>query len=210
MMRPSLLPLFPLLLLAACATPEAAAPQPGLATATAAPAAAAPAAARPAIDFPATLGSFQRRGEVTDYGAASGLGRAAGYHRANGDYATVYLYDRRQRRAPEGAMSPDVAAELQVTRQELDGVMALGRYRAVEPADPELLVERTRSGGPGLRCNNYRITQTHGGTTGDAVCVTVLDGQFLKVRSTAANGDPRRANLIGAELILAMQEAARR
>ena len=195
------LTLLPLLLLAACATPNAGTPAGSTAMGSNMP------AARAAADFPPVLGSFRRSGAVTDYGAATGLGRSARYQRENGDFATVYLYDRGQRRAPEGPSSPDVVAELSATRAELQAVVAMGRYRSVQPAEAELLIERRSDGKPGMRCNNYNIVQGDGAATGDGVCVTVLNGQFLKVRSTAANGNPRRASLVAAELILAVQDA---
>jgi hypothetical protein len=139
-----------------------------------------------------------------------GAGRSAAYQRANGDYATVYIYDGGQRRAPEGPAGPDVAAELKNAGAQLVLIGGIsGRNQSIQPAEPEFLVERSTSGKLGLRCQNFRTMRVGGSTVGDAVCLTVLNGQFLKVRATSANGDPRRAAAIGGELVLAMQDAPR-
>lgn len=154
--------------------------------------------------LPAALGAYRRTGPVTDYerGSGNGLGASVRYVPANGDRAraTVYVYDRGQRRRPEGGASPDVAQELRAVSGEIDAMVQAGRYRSAS-AEGGTGVGRVSEPGS-ARCTGFRVLQEDGAPTGDSACVAVQDGRFVKVRVTTwAQPDPDAASGIAAALI---------
>jgi len=164
--------------------------------------------------LPQQLGSFQSTGEFTDFEqrpGGAGLGVSMGYARKDGARATLYLYDRGRRRAPEGGQNPDLPAELAQTVRELTAAIGQGYYTAVTPVETNLLI--TGNGNyPGIRCSNFRLTRNDGSQTGESVCVTVLAGRFVKARvSLRQSDDVQQATFAAIELMLEMQlRAARR
>jgi len=136
--------------------------------------------------LPATLGGFGRDGEVVDFERrpnGAGYGASLRYTPRSGAraVATVFLYDRGARRAPEGGAGREVAEEMRVAVGEVGSLVRTGRYRSVsEGTEMELGAEAGR-----FRCATFEVIQGDGATTGDAVCLGVRQGAFLKVRVTA-------------------------
>lgn len=154
--------------------------------------------------LPSDLGSFRRVDPFIDYErqpGGSGLGASVRYVPRNGQKAraTVYVYDRGQRRGPEGAGSPDVAEELRAVHAELNVAVRVRMYRAVMPDAP--LTLRTSDGVELARCATFRVVQANGAVTSDAACLGIQHGRFLKVRFTAEDApDPAAAGLAAAKL----------
>ncbi|WBV42124.1 hypothetical protein [Pseudoroseomonas cervicalis] len=161
-------------------------PLPGQAAGTAQLTAAASPELRLLAALPDPLSGLRRHGPVTDFAAnpaaPPGLGVAQRYVPVSGErlVATLYLYDRGRRQSPEGAASPALALELNQTAAEMRAMVQMGRYRAVTPAASSAVPDR--DGTPGLRCATFEAVQEDGSTTGEAVCLTVLGGRFVKTR----------------------------
>ncbi|MDQ1078594.1 hypothetical protein [Pseudoroseomonas cervicalis] len=158
----------------------------GQAAGTAQLAAAASPELRLMAALPDPLAGLRRHGPATDFGAnpaaPPGLGVAQRYVPVSGErlVATLYLYDRGRRQGPEGAGSPALELELNQTAAEMRAMVQMGRYRAVTPATSSAVPDR--NGVPGLRCATFEAVQEDGSTTGEAVCLTVLGGRFVKTR----------------------------
>jgi hypothetical protein len=170
-----------------------------------------PDAAAELTALPAELLSMRRVGTVTDYRQLTGdagLGASVRYEPTSGEnaIAMVYIYDRGQRRAPEGASSPEVEAELRQATGEILAVLRLGRFRAVKP-EAGITVSGP-DGLPGIRCAIFRIIQSSGQETGDGVCVTVRRGRFMKVRLTSAiSADPLITGVLASSFAMALIDA---
>lgn len=161
----------------------------------------ASAPARAVAALPSELPGFRRVGEVTDFErrpGGAGLGASVRYRPTGAEriVATVFVYDRGLKDLT-GAAEAAVAEELRAAHAELDGVARMGRYRSVA-ADQGLAMT-----GPGgtVRCATFRIVQQDGQTTGDAACVAVRAGRFLKVRITNYDSaDPAVAGLLAGSI----------
>ncbi|MBP0491269.1 hypothetical protein [Roseomonas indoligenes] len=139
--------------------------------------------------LPVEFDGFRRVGNPLNFeGQPGGAGLGAGvrYAPANGERIalTVYIYDRGRPRAPEGGASPDVLDELRTTTAELNAAVRAGIYRSVK-------FNTGMNLGQGnvpteLRCLNFSMVQRDGTPTGDSVCVTVVNGRFMKVRLTVS------------------------
>ncbi|WP_419897850.1 hypothetical protein [Roseomonas sp. USHLN139] len=193
-MRPALL--LGLLALAACTTPGT---TPG---APAAPETAANAAGRPSPlavvqGFRQQMPFLQRTEPVIDLeaGGLRGLGAAVRYVGINGlpGHATVYVYDRGHTLSAEGADNPQVLRELEVSAAEILAVARAGRLRdvsrvtaSVNDGPPSEILSGGPATGPGsTRCRAFAATLADSGTrVGEAVCLTVRDGRFVKTRVT--------------------------
>jgi hypothetical protein len=166
------------------------------------------ASAAQAQTFPQQLGSFRSTGDFTNFEQrpnGAGLGVSMRYGRKDGAYATVFLYDLGRRRAPEGGANPDVQAELARSMSETGAAVSRGYYRAVTPVETDMLL--TGNGrAPGIRCSNFRITNNDGRVTGESMCLTVLNGRFLKARvSLERSEDVQEATFAAIELMVEMQ-----
>ncbi|WP_159992699.1 hypothetical protein [Roseomonas sp. 18066] len=181
-----------LLTLAACAAPGA--PQTGIA-------AAAP-AGRPSPlavvqGFREELPFLRRADAPVDYEAAGrpGLGASVRYVGIRGlpGHATVYVYDRGLTLTVEGADNPQALQELENSAAELIAFANTGRLRdlssvtaQVNGGPPSQILTGGPASGPGsTRCRALAGTLTETGVrVGEAVCVTVRDGRFVKTRVT--------------------------
>ena len=139
--------------------------------------------------LPTEMAGLRRTGEITDYEVApggAGLGASVRYVSPPGAgrmVATVYVYDRRARQAPEGGGSPAVLDELRRTHADAQALTATGRYRAVTaPTGMDL---GGRDVPPDMRCFAFGVIQGDGTRTGDGVCVSVRGGRFVKTRVTS-------------------------
>ena len=191
------------LLLAALATPQAAPRSQQVADY------ASPIATLQAL--PQQLDGFQRSGSLIDYAQRTGnpgLGASARYVPSSGERvaATIYIYDRGRPRQPAGANSPDVEQELHATAGELNAMVRAGRYQLTRPEGG--MNVGAPSAADSAKCLTFTVTQGDGARTGDAVCVTVQRGQFLKVRVTSWNPpEPTAAGLFAVGLLKAVQSA---
>ena len=191
------------LLLAALATPQAA-PRSQQVAEYASPIATLEA-------MPQQLAGFQRTGSLIDYAQRTGnpgLGASARYVPSSGEriVATIYIYDRGRPRQPEGANSPDVQQELGATTGELNAMVRAGRYQLAKPEGG--MNVGAPSNADSAKCLTYTVTQGDGARTGDAVCVTVQRGQFLKVRVTTWDPpEPTAAGLFAVGLLKAAQSS---
>jgi len=160
--------------------------------------------------LPATLGGFRRTGPVVDFErrpGGAGLGASARYVPSSGErmIATVILYDGGQTRRPEGGGGPDVLQHLRAAGGDLNEMVRLGRYRAVEPQGGMEVGGGTDGS---VRCSLFRIVQADGRATGDSVCMTVRNGRFVKVRLTVEDPPgPMGAGLIGSGLTSQVRDA---
>ncbi|HEY8609949.1 MAG TPA: hypothetical protein VIL69_01510 [Roseomonas sp.] len=141
--------------------------------------------------LPVELGPLRRTGAPLNFEAQSGgagLGASARYAPSNGERiaVTVYIYDRGQRRAPDGAESPEAVEELRKAAAELNLAARVGTYRSVKFNTGSTM---GRSGGSPaeIRCANFNLVQRDGAPTGDSICLTVQQGRFVKVRLTIWN-----------------------
>lgn len=149
--------------------------------------------------LPMELAAYKRRPHVTDFEARgmAGGGASVNYDPMSGEpvVATVYVYDRGQVRQPEGGESPDVAQELQLSTIELQTLAQRGHFQSVQP-DVGMDV-KDPSGAFRIRCATFRIGQKTGAMTGDAVCVTVRNGRFVKIRLTEGiTSEPAGAGML--------------
>lgn len=194
-----------LLLLAGCAAPgtRQTAPSPVTAPKTVL----SPIAAIEAL--PAELNGFRRTIPIVDFETSpngAGLGASARYVPINGEriVSTVFIYDRGQHRQPDGGESPDVGLEIAAAHSEMNGMVRIGRFRTVTPgsaADFKSADKTTQ------RCASFSVVQQDGSPTGDAICVTINKGRFVKVRLTAWNVPDVGAGVMAGALLLAVVDA---
>jgi hypothetical protein len=187
--------LLPLLALAACATPGApTAPE------TTANAASRPSPLAVVQGFPQEFRFLKRAEPPFDYEARglSGLGASVRYAGINGmpGHATVYVYDRGLTLATEGADNPQALQELETSAAEIVALAQAGRLRDLGSAttqrddgpSSEILPAGPASGPGSIRCRAFGGTLTDNGIrVGEAVCVTVRDGRFVKTRVTVSH-----------------------
>jgi hypothetical protein len=186
----------------------------GLAAALPGAAGAQPAAAIAAVQaLPAEAAGFRRNGAPTDFdtqpgSAGRGLGAGQRYTPADGtrSVATIFLYDLGQARAPEGAASPEVRQQLRSAVSDVEARLRSGALRSLDPGGS--LALNGTNGQPRILCEMGRAVQQDGAPTGEAVCLTIHQGRFAKLRYTSWTVlDPAAAGLATAALMAALLEA---
>jgi hypothetical protein len=134
--------------------------------------------------LPAEMAGFRRVGPIVDYERDNlGLGASARYERSNGERlrATIYLHDGGRTRSPEGAQNDDVRQQMFYTAASVREFVREGRYAGAALPDAATV---TGEGAESIGCYVFTVTLQGGIQTGDAVCVTVQNKAFLKVRLT--------------------------
>ncbi len=165
-----------------------------------------------AVDvLPSDMAGFRRVGPHTDFESlpkGAGLGASAPFVAiADGKaVATVYLYDRGSPQSPEGAQSNTVARELALAAFEIQD---LARSRNIEVVDMPKSIPVLGEGAASVACLSFRINARGNEFVGGAVCITVQQQAFVKVRLTGASPDAAAAQSSALSLMVAVLAARR-